>query len=120
MCSQKRKASGGPADASLRTSGYVLDVSVDGFLQFLGALENPVPRASSNPSMGLRSLPATRPDAEYAPIWTSNTRRWREGRIEVKFHRRVLLLQIGAYCASGRVDHGQRSPALRFADARGA
>ena len=88
MCSQKRKASGGPADASLRTSGYVLDVSVDGFLQFLGALENPVPRASSNPSMGLRSLPATRPDAEYAPIWTSNTRRWREGRIEVKFHRR--------------------------------
>ena len=77
-----------PADASLRTSGYVLDVSVDGFLQFLGALENPVPRASSNLSAGLRSLPVARPEAQYAPVWSSNTRRWRTGGVEVKFHRR--------------------------------
>ena len=82
-----------PADASLRTSGYVLDVSVDGFLQFWGALENPVPRASSNPSMGLRSLPATRPEAEYAPIWNSNTRRRRTGGVEVKLHRRETRIK---------------------------
>ena len=36
MCSQKARLQVRPADASLRTSGYVLDVSVDGFLQFLG------------------------------------------------------------------------------------
>ena len=32
----------------------------------------------------------------------------------------MTLHQIGASSASGRVDYGQRSPALGFAEARGA